>query len=499
MRRRIIALVVVLSILGLSVVAMNLWGDKKEEPQNSPIPTASPDDRVEIFKFNKDDAKQLTIKVPGRDEVIIGHTVKYEKSGEDDEETKTDIWTYIPDESIDLDSVECSTVFNIMATLKGRKLEPEDLEGVTLDQLGFDSPAVVTVLMKDDTEYVLEVGNFTVGTSGTYVKLPDKDDVYVISEGAGLYLTSELREFVNKSLFSKDEDDEFEKIRLVENGKLRYILESYIRDDDNKDDDPVYDWRVIEPIQWNLNLGDARVFADSFSTINAVEVVDDVKNLEEYGLENPKYEVTLTLKGKEHKIVLGDTDPSGELYYGLWNDNKFVYSFSVMIFSELDKPLKNMLYQMIYSPSYTELSKLEIWFENKNYVFDIKQAVKGDTKQDILEYQGRTIKDSENPEVTAAFRNLYKGALSLWADDIDPEAKPSGSPEVRIVFTNKEKNETVKVEYIKKDNNQYYIMKNGKYTGLLTNIRNLDRAVDDVVPGLRTTLQDFLEKFEKLN
>jgi hypothetical protein len=115
-----------------------------------------------------------------------------------------------------------------------------------------------------------------------------------------------------------------------------------------------------------------------------------------------------------------------------------------------------------------------------------------------LTYKGKTFTDSDNAELTKAFRQVYKGALALWVNDIDPKAKPSGSVEIKFVFTNKTQKETVTIEYIKKDETRYYIMKNGKYTGLVSDIRNVDKGAEEVVPGIRSAVKAFVEKYNTI-
>lgn len=507
MRKRIITLVIILCVLIIAVLAGVLLRDYEAPSETAtPGPTLPPDESEAIFDFNVDDAVQLSLKAPEEEELVFNHEVKTEIVN--DKEEKTDIWTFATDESFKLDNVEVSTLFGVVSDLRGTKLEDSVVEGATLKDFGLDTPTVVTVTMKDDTKHIIEVGNFTTLGNSAYAKLPgDIDDIYLIGYGESLYLTSKKVDFMNKSLFALPQNDAFDSITVKDNGKLRFKIESNEIEDVNESDaatgndqETIYNWKAVEPIKWDVNLGDVTLFVDMFDTISASEVVEDATDLKKYGLENPKYELLLEHDGHEYRLALGNKDESGNFYYGTWDDNKYIYSFSTQVFTEIDIELNNVINQIPYGPSYADLSKLEIMLDGKDYTFNIVQSDQSDIKSDVFEYNGREFSESANPDLTSAFRKIYKGVLGLWANDIDVDTKPAENAEVdiRFIFTNEVEKETVTVEYVKKNEVQYYVLINGEYTGVLSNISNTNVSIDELIPGIRTAIKSFLELYSKL-
>lgn len=76
--------------------------------------------------------------------------------------------------------------------------------------------------------------------------------------------------------------------------------------------------------------------------------------------------------------------------------------------------------------------------------------------------------------------------------EVEPGAKPEGKPEVIITYYLKKAPGTMKVEYIPKDANNYYVVKNGKYSGIVVAKKKFDEP-----DGLRDTYKKLVQAMSK--
>ena len=149
---------------------------------------------------------------------------------------------------------------------------------------------------------------------------------------------------------------------------------------------------------------------------------------------------------------------------------------------------------LVYFATYWDMSKFEVVYKGTNYVFDIEPNDEHDTARDIITFQGVKYSDVVHPNVTAAFRYVYKAAASLWGYEFDVSATPElKDPEVTLIYHNRVKNEVVKVEYVRRDEDRFYIFKNGKYTGALAQTSALYGEETSFSPGLENVLPAFLK------
>ena len=96
-----------------------------------------------------------------------------------------------------------------------------------------------------------------------------------------------------------------------------------------------------------------------------------------------------------------------------------------------------------------------------------------------------------NEEGDQPFRKFYQALIGICIDEIDMEGDPSGGKaDITINYTLK--TGTMKVEFIPKDENFYYVVRNGEYANVLVKRKN---KVEFGVEGMKQaykTMMDFL-------
>lgn len=490
MKNKIIGLSVLAVLLITVVVVYFIWGNKPSENGGliTPSPSASSTPKETIYDLELSEARYITIKNPESEAYKLGHTQIIEN-----DET-VDKYTLVSDSSIDVEEDEIGTIFAVITGLSGTVLDSSVVNEATDEDFGFDKATVVTLEMRDGTEYVLEVGDYTTSLDGTFVRKKGESTVYVIGYGEGLYLKSEINDLKNLYLFVATSEEFVNRIKMTKKGEFQYTLEG-----SQVEDSSTELWNVTEPISWRITFDSNFLnYTSAFYSIIAAECADETEDFAKYGLDVPAYEIEFTVDDKTtYKLSLGNLTENGAYYYARWNDGNNIYLITADQFSEIDKTLREMVGNIVYYCSYFDLSRFEVEYGGQSYSFDIGENAEEKTENDVFTYDGKSFSEKEYPEVCNAFRNIYKGALGLWAYEFDTEVSPElKDPEITLTFHNRVENEVVKLEYVRRDNDRYYIFMNGEYTGALSMISTINNPTDQLTPGLANALTEFSEIFK---
>lgn len=491
MRNKIIGLVVALVILVTSVVIYVTVGNQPaedtgvtENPQATPAATATP--KNQLIEVTLADAKYVTIENYGQEPIQLGHV----QTGSGDEVEH--VYSLLSHKDVDFEETELSTLFSVITDLKGKKLGASATEGRTDEDFGFDEATKVTLELNDGTTYVVEVGDHTPAKDGTFARMAGTTDIYTLTYGEGLYLKSQLKDFKNTTLYYADSDTFISRIQMTKKGKLQYVIEGEILEGTE-----VQEWEVTAPVSWNLTYdSNFLTMTNQFYNIIAAYIVKDAATEDDfakYGLTVPAYEIVFWDGTTENTLALGNLSSDDAYYYMRWNNGNEIYQISASQFTELDKSLEDMMSNLVYFVTYWDLSKFEVEYEGTNYVFEIGKNADHDTAKDVITYDGKKYSEATYPGVCAAFRNVYKACASLWGYEFDTSATPElKDPEITMIYHNREANEVMKVEYVRRDADRFYIFKNGKYTGALAQTDALYAASTDVSPGLDNVIPEFL-------
>jgi hypothetical protein len=251
------------------------------------------------------------------------------------------------------------------------------------------------------------------------------------------------------------------------------------------------------PIKGSVNESAVYPMLDALASSNVVEFVEDSpKDLSVYGLDKPTYEFVFSAEGREYKLSLGDEKVKGSEIYAMLGDSNEVVTINMAPYTFLDKPLKEVLKIFAYIVNIDQVEKIDLTMDGKttNMEFDVYKDAEGnsDYEKDKFYFNGidATGKDEEGSQ---PFRKLYQAMVGIGLDEIDTEGKPGGPADIIIDYTLVD-GSRMKVEFISKDENLYYVVRNGEYAGILVKKMN---KVDFGLEGLRQAyknMTDFLAK-----
>ena len=122
---------------------------------------------------------------------------------------------------------------------------------------------------------------------------------------------------------------------------------------------------------------------------------------------------------------------------------------------------------------------------------DPKAKVDADKDKDKFFVDGidASGKDSDDNQ---PFRTYYQALIGVLLDSVEIGAVPTGAPEIIIDYTLNVAPGRMKVEFIPKDKDYYYVVKNGVYSNILVQKSQFDKP-----EGVRDSykkLMDFLKK-----
>jgi hypothetical protein len=352
---------------------------------------------------------------------------------------------------------------------------------------GLDDPDKAIVKTKDGEETILEIGDLTPTQGGNYVKLAGSNKVYVMSSFVGERLTMGRNDIRSKIMFDFT-SDLIDTISM--NRKGSRLFSAVLKEDGAS-------WTMTYPISGSVNESAVYPMLDALSSTNIVEFIEeDPKDLSKYGLDKPSYEFEFTVEGKNYKLTFGDEQYKDTVRYAMLDGSNEVVTVSMGAYNFLDKPLKEVLNIFAYIVNIDQVKKIDVTMDGKTDHMELEvykdENGQMDYEKDKFYFNGvdATAEDEDGKQ---PFRKYYQALIGVGLDEIDTEGNPEGPAEIIFDYTHVDGSK-MKVEFISKDENYYYVVRNGEYAGILVKKRN---KVDFGLEGVRQTRQaliDFLAK-----
>ncbi len=379
-------------------------------------------------------------------------------------------------------SVLSSIIINASSIVADKVVEENAAD---LAIYGLDKPAKAVIKTTDGKETVLEIGDLTPTQGGNYIKLAGSNKVYVVSSFVGEKLTMGRNDMRNKQMFDFTSD----LIGSVAMSRKGESLFSAVVEEDGAS------WTMNTPIKASVNESAVYPMLDALSSTSVYEFVEEnPKDLSKYGLDKPSYEFEFSVEGKNYKLTMGEEIVKGYAIYAMLDGSNEVVAVNMEPYNFVDKPLKEVLRIFAYIVNIDQVKKIDLTMDGKtdNMVLDVYKDADGksDYVKDKFYFNGIDATASDD-EGSQPFRKLYQAMIGIGLDEIDIEGQPSVQPDIVIDYTLVD-GSTMKVEFISKDENFYYVVRNGEYAGILVKKKN---KVDFGIDGLRQTykrLTDFL-------
>lgn len=397
-------------------------------------------------------------------------------------EKKDTNWTLVSPTNIKADPSKLSSISTNASSIIADKLVEENPKD--LSAYGLDKPVTVTIKLKEGGEKVVLIGNQTPTKGGYYAMMKSEAKVYVIDSYTAEKLLFSRNDIRDTTLYTIESTD-VDSLSLDRNGTNVFTSK--------KTSDS--EWAMLKPIEGNVNTTAIDPMLTALAGVKVKEFVeDDAKDLSKYGLDNPAYKMSFTTTYSSISLELGTEKTKGSEIYAKLSGSNEVFTIDDTAFTFLDKPFKEIIEVFVYIVNIDKVNKIELDMDGKKTTFGIQvyKDAEGqtDTDKDKFTVDGKDAsgkdKDDKQP-----FRNFYQELIGIGLDDIAPDATPTGTPELTITYTLNEAPGVMKVEFVPKDANYDYVLKNGKYTGILVD-RNKESFGIAAMKKSYQTLMDFV-------
>jgi hypothetical protein len=346
-----------------------------------------------------------------------------------------------------------------------------------LAQYGLKDPETITAFMKDGKAYTVEVGNQLPSGNGTYLKLKGENKVYNTNSETGNILTISRSSIWNYLLYNLS-IEEISGVTLEKDGN---VIFSAKKENESK-------WDISSPVIAEAKIEKINQILASIKAPTASELVEvDPKNLNKYGLQNPKYTCQIETSVGKAKILFGNEKIKGTLIYAKLENINEVFTISEKYIDFADTPIQDMANPYLYTPFIYDISKIVVNLNGKTSASEI--AADSTSSIDDVKYKvngkSANVKDKNGD---LYFEKYYAALVDLNTDRIVASAKPSGKQESAITYYLKEANKVMKIGFVPKDKNNYFIFKNNRYSGFIiakSKLNEVKKAYDDMMKELK--------------
>lgn len=298
--------IIVLAILVLLGVFVALSINSNDLNDGTSVENNENDTGIEIMNVESD---LQTFSVYGIDE---SYKLDYTEG----------IWNVADSFNVKLNQGLVASVTRTAKFLYADSLVAENISDLSI--YGMDNPSL-TIVMTDTENNVNKISfGIQTGTkSGYYTTVNDEDDIYIVSTDIYNSLNGGLSSIRNKTIVNLTE--EVTGI-TINNEKSAFTIQTKTSENVNAND--LTDWEMVTPYLKDVNQS---IFEEKIINIlnfTISEFVDDnPSDYSKYGLENPKYFITINTASETYNVLLGNDKDAGSIYMKM-ADEPNVYAIS---------------------------------------------------------------------------------------------------------------------------------------------------------------------------
>ncbi len=457
-KKRILSIVAgvlaVAVLIGGTVAVVKLIPEKNDEGTNSQTP------EISVVSLAEKDIKKVTVKNENGTFVLNNQVTT------DDEGYSTCVWSL---EGYDMDVINDYALYDIASNVMSLSAMRE-ITTKTVEECGLDTPvAEAHVVKQDDNQLTVLVGEKSPDGSGVYVKLADKENIYLV---AGELDTSLI--FTDLDLANTDVIPAL----TLPSGNDKYLAEGSITSFDtltisgknfpktvvikpNPDaaTSSLHTFVMTAPSERMAeNVDKALMLFNSTTTVSGAYALDvKAETLKKFGLNKPDLTITAKFAKNTYSFKFKLQEDGA---YAVWYDGcKMIKKVAADALEVFNYSTTNFYSSWVHLQSIDDLSGFVVKSEGKEYKFDIKvkKQEEGATEYTI-KYGGKTL-------TAKNFQDFYRYCISLYASDFDT-TKVTGEPEYEITYIYSDKSRTpTKVSFYRASATKYQFTINGKAIG----------------------------------
>ena len=472
---KLVSAVVVLAGLGGVYVGLNTYVSKEEPTESS----SEEENKTEVFSVKTEDIKSLEFIVDKKETTF---------------ETKDDSWVKKDETDFPVNQTTLDSAASAIETVEAdRVLENVD----NLTEYGLDSPSNTITVDTSDGTTKFNIGDENTSTNQYYITKDDDDStVYVVAASTVTPFMDSLYDYAQGEDFPTIDSSTVKKVQVSED-KDSYVLEensdgaTWDVSSDGSSDKETADTTAAG----NVTSGLGNFAFDQFVDYNA-------EDLSKYGLDNPYATITVdyqeevedtssdssesdstasesdskdtegdegdstdasddssssedtktTTVDKQLVIYVGDEAGDGSRYVTV--DNKQIYTMSTDTLSAvIDKTPSDLWSLIVNYLSVKNLNQLQVTYGGTTNTVNVSRETTTDDDGNDKETTTYQL-DGEDIESTT-FTTFYNKLTNMAGQKrLTDTYTPATDPEMTVVFTDSDKNQTT-VTFYTYDTNYY--------------------------------------------
>jgi len=391
------------------------------------------------------------------------------------------VWEIVSPRDFRFDESKLNSIESAFSALTAEKVIEENASD--LAQYGLDKPVTVSVKLDDDTVKALEIGDETPSKTAYYLKEKGSSKVYSVEKYYGDKLKVSRNDIRNKTLFTAKLED-INALSLERGGQQVFASKKV---GENQ-------WEMTSPIRGNLDTAVASTMLGALTQAAALEYVEaNAADLEKYGLAKPAYAMEFATPAGKSKLLLGKENKRGEDIFARVDGSSEVFTLPLSSFTFLDKPLKEIVEVFAYLANINDVNKIVVDIDGQTVVSEL-QTNKDDSSKDKFTVNGKDVTALKDENGGELFRKYYQALIGITLDDIEVGAVPSEKPEITFTYYLNKAPQTMKIEFVPKNDKYYYVVRNGEYAGII-----VAKSQFDSPQGVRASYKKLAEAMEKQN
>lgn len=467
-KKAIILLVVVALLGGLYFFATTREAKKPDEK-----PDTTTSEKINIFSVEKEKISEVSV-VNKEGKIVI---TRKDKTGTDGKVEKE--WVLTTPADFKADKQKVDSLVSTITTIDAERIIEES--STELAKYGFNEKSIQITIKYDGGVKELEIGDETSTKDAYYVKEKGNSKVYTVASYTVESLRAYKEDLRDKSILTI-KPEEVIGFSMSKGGNL--VFTSRKKSDT--------EWALTAPIEVNGDVSKIAEMLDKVSKVTSYKefIEEKATDLDKYGLKNPAYTLEMETATGKTKILLGNEKTKGGEVYAKLSTSEQVVTLDVSTLDFLDKPLKEIMEVFAYIVNIQDVSKIVVEMDGKTTTSEIVTDAT-DKENDKFTVNGKdaNVKDEKD---NSLFRKYYQQLIGVIINEIDPTGKPTGKPEITITYMLKKDPGVMKVEFIPKDENYYYVVKNGKYANVLVAKKQFDEP-----DGLRDSYKKLMDALNK--
>lgn len=438
MKRVLIVLVLLIVVGGIAALVFHL---DKEEPFKQ--------DRT-LFNYVDEEIEEIRISSAHGEVYFI---------------KKPEGWAMIKPHPYKIDAAVIGMLENRLKNFLASRVLEEDT--ADLKTYGLDNPsAAIRFKLDDGTEKQLFIGEMTASKVQYYAKDSAKDNIYILGSYDVENFLRPINEFRDRTILEVDTKS-INSIALDISGKRDFKLTG--EDSGN--------WRMVEPLDIEAR-GDAVMeIMEDILSVKIKDFVDiGVDDTARFGLKDPLYTLEIGDKSRNaQKIYFGNVDEEKQVIYMKSDGSEDICTLSLELFDPRRFKIAEFVSEAPLSVGIGDVNKIVIDEDGLEVEF------KRDTSkvEDSFTCGGKAV-DMEQ------FTELYVNIMSLTAEGYDPDNK-GGTPHLTVILELKDKSQTIKAQFVKRDELSYYMILNAEPRPFFIGERKIElikRWRDRVLEGI---------------